>query len=636
MKLQTKLYLGIIIIFAMLAVVIAVLSINYVNTNTIREAASRVRIYARAGWEIHNARVELIRSALEVLAQKPSLRDLLRDPGNGGLASAVREDLEAIRREQKMDILNLTAPDGTVVLRTRFPYNRGDDLATDPIVRQVISTHQASAGVIILELDRLDVEGPGLIERCLAIDKEPRGMLAGAAVPVLENGQLLGVVQMGSLLNGSVEEVDRIRDAVFANEYHNGKPVGTATLFMKDLRISTNVLDNQGRRAVGTRVSREVAEQVLEQGLSWTGRAFVVDTWYLAQYDPITDPAGNVIGMLYVGELEQKYLDLRTRSVIMYLSVILAGMVLAFAMSYLVTKGILGPIRTLSEATRRISGGALAHRVPVKSKDEVGDLSASFNHMAEQLERQREEIERSQQELQVLNSELKATNRNYMELLGFVSHELKNPLTSAVMSLHTVKDGYLGEVTPAQRKSLESAACSLDYFQDMIRNYLDLSRLETGEVEVRKAPVSLLADVVQPVLEGFQRQLQAQNMVVDNRILRNVILNADGDLTRIVYSNLLSNAVKYGYAGGTIVLDAQEDGHKVTLSVRNDGAGIPREKMGMLFKKFSRLDGPHCAGKRGTGLGLYICKQIVDKQGGDIWADSRVGEWVEFSFALPK
>lgn len=635
MKLQTKFNLGIIIIFAMLAVGIAAASMNYVNTNTIREAEDRVKIYTRAAWEIHNGKVTRIQSALEVLAQAQLIEDLIRDPGNEQLLTAVREELEAIRREQKMDILNLLAPDGTVILRTRFPYNKGDSLSSDPIVKQVILTQESSAGNIIFSPGRLDVEGIGLLEWCLTLDREPRGMLSGAAVPVVEGGRLIGIIQMGSLLNGAVEEVDRIRDAVFENEYYKGKPVGTATIFMGDLRISTNVQDNQGRRAVGTRVSREVAEHVLEKGLSWTGRAFVVDTWYLSQYDPIKNPDGNVIGMLYVGELEQKYLDMRTRAVVLNLSVIFVGLVLAFVLSFFIIRDILGPIQKLSDATKRLSSGDLTYRVEAKGKDEVGDLSASFNYMAEQLEGQRQEIERRQQELEDLSNELRAINRNYIEMLGFVSHELKNPLTSAMMSLHTVMDGYLGEISPAQRKSLESVALSLDYFQDMIKNYLDLSRLEKGELEVNKRQISLYTQVVTPVLKGLERELQERQMVLENRIPEYLTLNADGNLLRIVYDNLLSNAIKYGREGGAVVLDARENDGQVTLGVRNDSEGIPPEKMPLLFKKFSRLDSPEYASKKGTGLGLYICKEIVEKQGGEIWVDSEMRKWVKFSFTLP-
>jgi signal transduction histidine kinase len=340
--------------------------------------------------------------------------------------------------------------------------------------------------------------------------------------------------------------------------------------------------------------------------------------------------------MLYVGELEQKYLDLRTRAVILYLSVILAGMVMAFLMAFFITGGILRPIRKLSEATRRISGGDLTHRVTVHSKDEIGELSASFNEMAERLEGQRQELEQKQQQLEALNRDLGAINRNYMEMLGFVSHELKNPLASAIMSLYTVKDGYLGEVTPAQKRSLESVALSLDYFQGMIKNYLDLSRLEKSELQVRKTQISLYARVIQPVLESLNRELQERRMDVDNHVPEDLVLHADADLLRIVYDNLLSNAIKYGREGGTVRLDAQQQLDKVVLSVRNEGEGIPPDKMDMLFKKFSRLDIPEFAGKRGTGLGLYICKEIVEKQGGEIWADSQIGRWVKFSFTLPK
>jgi len=636
MKLQTKFNLGIIVIFGVLAVGISAMSVNYVNTNTIREAENRVRIYARAAWEIHNAKVASIRSASEILAQDQSIRELLHDPQDELLGAAVEEYLETVRREQKMDMLNLLTPDGTVILRTRAPYNRGDSLIDDPMIRHVMSTRRSSSGNIVLALDRLDIEGTGLIERCMAVGGEPRGMLTGAAVPVLEGGQLVGIIQMGGLLNGAVDEVDRIRDAVFADEYYRGKPVGTATLFLGDLRISTNVLDNQGRRAVGTRVSKEVADQILKEGLSWTGRAYVVDTWYLSQYDPIRDPDGTIIGMVYVGELEFKYLDIRARAVGLYLSIILGGMLLAFLMSYFFIRGVLGPIQSLSDATKRVSTGDLTHRVRVVGGDEIGDLSTSFNEMAGQLAGQRQELERRQQELEDLSSQLQMINQNYMEMLGFVAHELKNPLASATMSLYTVKDGYLGEVNDVQKKSLESVALSLDYFHDMIKNYLDLSRLEKGELAVRKAQVPLQAHVVTPVLEGLERAFQDRLMVVENRIPDALVVNADGDLLRVVYDNLLSNAIKYGREGGAIVLDAQASNSQVTLSVLNDSeAGIPKETLPLLFEKFRRLDSPEYAGKKGTGLGLYICKEIVEKQGGEIWADSQMGEWVKFSFTLP-
>jgi len=138
--------------------------------------------------------------------------------------------------------------------------------------------------------------------------------------------------------------------------------------------------------------------------------------------------------------------------------------------------------------------------------------------MAIQLEEQREELGREHQKLEDLNSQLQATNRNYMEMLGFVTHELKNPLASATMSLYTVKDGYLGVLNPAQRRSLESVAFSLNYFEEMIRNYLDLSRLEKGELQVSRTRVGVDSQVIEPILEGLRRSLDDRKMVVENRV----------------------------------------------------------------------------------------------------------------------
>jgi signal transduction histidine kinase len=267
-----------------------------------------------------------------------------------------------------------------------------------------------------------------------------------------------------------------------------------------------------------------------------------------------------------------------------------------------------------------ISRGRIASMAPKKLRERIPELIEMMQRIAE---------------LEALNQALETTNRTYMEMLGFVAHELKNALASAVLSLYTVKDGYLGDITPAQKKSLESVARSLEDLQDMIRNYLDLSRLE-GEIQVAKTYFPLSARVIQPLLEELEGQTQRRRMVVENRIPEAKVVRADADLLKIVYRNLLTNACKYGREGGTIWLEVQEDGQAVTLSVRNNGSGIAPEQMPLLFKRFSRLYHPEHPNQRGTGLGLYICRQIVEKHGGAIWADSQMGEWVRFSFTLSK
>ncbi|MGQ9489475.1 MAG: hypothetical protein ACUVR4_10205 [Anaerolineae bacterium] len=211
MKLQTKFVLAVIAIFALLAAAMAVLTANLVNVNTIREAANHVQIYMRAAWEIHDSKIGRTRAALEVLARDPILIAFLAAKNDEAMAAQVRDALEAVRREQKMDILNVMSPEGWVLLRTRAPYNKGDSLAQDPLIKQATLLRQSSVGNIILKQDQLDIEGSELIERCLAVGNEPRGLFAGAAVPVLDqNDRLIGFVEMGSLLNGATEKVDAI------------------------------------------------------------------------------------------------------------------------------------------------------------------------------------------------------------------------------------------------------------------------------------------------------------------------------------------------------------------------------------------------------------------------------------------
>jgi signal transduction histidine kinase len=640
MRLQTKFGLGILVVFTILAVSIATTSFIWVSQNTIREAQTRVQLHIQASWEIFNGKLDRMQAAMEVLARDQQVREFLQNPYDTTLAFRTRVYLESLRQSQNMDVLDVIDGTGRVLLRTRAPYESGDVVTDDAIVLRAMTTRKLAAGTILISRERLMRAGDGLLARCLANGGEAQGMMQTVAVPIFSEDRLLGVVQMGSLVNGASEKVDRIRDVVFKNEQYNGKPLGTATIFMNDVRISTNVLDSQGKRAVGTRASPEVTQRVLVEGEPWTGRAWVVDTWYLAQYDPLYDPDGRIIGMLYVGELEQKYLDLRTQALMLFLAVILAGMILAFIIFFLIVRSIVEPIHQLAYATQRLAAGDLTYRIDGVTRDatqdEVKNLARSFNEMAEQLQRQREQIEADRRALEKLNADLQTTNRNYMEMLGFVSHELKNPLSSAIMNVHTVKDGYVGPLNETQKAALESVAKSLRYFREMIANYLDLSRLEKGELRVNRARVVLQTDVVAPMIDALARSLQEKRMQVENEIPPTLELNADRDLLRIVYDNLLSNAIKYGREGGKIVLTAREETAKVTLSVWNEGEGIPSEKMDLLFKKFSRIPGTSSAGKKGTGLGLYICKEIVEKHGGKIWVESQVGAWTKFTFELPR
>jgi two-component system NtrC family sensor kinase len=636
MKLNAKTNISLAAVFGLLALMTGVAAFRWQSDHAVKAAENRVGLYIKSAWEIYNAKIERILAALKVLAEAPYLRTILIAGASDKDSRDARVELETLRKDQGMDILILTDRHGRVLLRAREPGVGRDDLSSDPLIAHVLANAKPSSGTVLLSSARLKSEGAGLREICERSGGEARGMMAAAAVPIFDGRRrLLGVIEMGNLLNGAQDKVDRIRDSVFENEQYHGRPVGTATIFMGDLRVSTNVID-QGRSAIGTRASAEVTERVLKQARPWTGRAWVVNDWYLSRYDPIRDPDGRVIGMLYIGALEQQYLDLRSAAVRLQLILVLGAMLLAMGVLYIVIRRtILDPVQRLHLATTRLSAGELSHRVEVASRDEIGDLARSFNSMAARLLTDQAEIQASHAELAQRNADLATINRHYMEMLGFVTHELKAPLGSAILGLYTVRDGYLGEVSEQQKRVLTNTGQSLDYMSGMIRRYLDLSRLEKGELRVVKRWIALRAEVVDPLIEGLAAAVERKAMAIENDLAPGLRAFADRDQLMIVFDNLLSNAVKYGREHGRVRLFAVLVPGAIRLSVENDGEGIPREQIGRLFKKFARLEGQEETPYKGTGLGLFISKAIIEQHGGEIFVESEEGRWARFSFTLP-
>jgi two-component system NtrC family sensor kinase len=168
--------------------------------------------------------------------------------------------------------------------------------------------------------------------------EETSGMVIKAAHPVLDaRGNVLGALMGGILLNRNYEIVDRIKSIVFKDSKYQGKEIGTATIFLGDLRISTNVMDREGSRAIGTRAMKEVVEAVIQKGSPWIQRAYVVDDWYITAYEPLRDVEDKIVGMLYVGILESKYAVLKERLILLFM----LGMLVAIAISSLLSFGII-------------------------------------------------------------------------------------------------------------------------------------------------------------------------------------------------------------------------------------------------------------------------------------------------------
>ncbi len=546
--------------------------------------------------------------------------------------------LEQMRVDNHLDFVTLTDERGMVLVRGRYPYQAGDDQSNDEMVSRAMNG-EAVAGAQILSQDRLAREGERLAEQAFMIfaetprsrprprESETSGMVLKAAVPIIDREERLhGVLYGGILLNRNYEIVDRIKNNVYRDEQYDGKEAGTAAIFQWDVRISTNVKNASGLRAIGTRASGDVYAKVLENGQPYIGRDYVVNADYITAYEPLVDTRGAIIGMLYVGTLEQPFIDTRNKVILLFCAIALLGVITAVVIGYFLARSISKPIEKLASATRAVAAGNFPLDLDIPSRDEIGRLAHLFVNMSRHLK-------------QTL-SDLKDLNRKYLELLGFTTHELKQPLGVLKGYLIMLQDETLGALTTArQREALLEMRNSVNMLNDMIMKYLQLSKIEAGKLVVEKRRFNLFTEAIRPVLEGESAYLAIKKMrlfIETESGLRELELYAAPTLMRIVFSNLITNAIKYGFEEGVITIGHVEDAGTWRFHVRNEGYGIPRDKREMIFDKFVRLDRKELGRQVGTGLGLYNTKEIVEKHGGRIWAESDEGKWADFFFTLPR
>jgi signal transduction histidine kinase len=240
--------------------------------------------------------------------------------------------------------------------------------------------------------------------------------------------------------------------------------------------------------------------------------------------------------------------------------------------------------------------------------------------------------------------QLEAANNAYTQMLGFVSHELKSPVASMVTDAELLSQGYLGPLTPEQTVKVESMARKGRYLLDLVREYLDLARVEQGEIAVEpRSRVNVNEDVIEVALDIMSSQLEARGVHLTKEYPHSPLplICCDPTLLRIVLVNLLDNAVKYGNEQGAIRVSAEVDESnrgttpKLRISVWNEGPGFSSAERNKLFRRFSRLDDPALKGRRGTGVGLYSAWRIIQLHKGRIMAESKHGEWARFTIEIP-
>ena len=415
---------------------------------------------------------------------------------------------------------------------------------------------------------------------------------------------------VATVLNGNIELVRDIQKNLFGDDLYGNKPFGTVTVFCRDVRVATTVLGPEGTIAVGTRVSAEVRQKVLEQGEVWLRRAYVVDEWYLSAYEPIRDLRGENIGILYVGVLERKYTDIRNRAITFLSALIFPTLGLVLLAAFLIARGIVKPLSHLAEISGQIRLGRFdVETAPSRGAQEIRLLSDAFRDM-------KDAIRDREQRLKLQNVELEEANKDYQELMSFVTHELNNSIGALMLNVNLLAEDTEQSLDAEDREIMDQVVRDVERFRDMVRNYLNLSRLEKGTLRYNPEMLDVRDRVIEPLLKRLNRWISHSCFEIRWEWPERVEVYADAALLEIVYSNFIVNALKYGQEW--IGFSARKQGDTWILSVSNGGTPIPAEKIPLLFKKFSRL----VESSDGAGLGLYLVQKIVERHGGEVWCES--------------
>lgn len=536
--------------------------------------------------------------------------------------------------------------------------------------RAALAAGRSVSHFVVWSREQLLALSPALASRAV-LDKElepgagqeTRGLISLSLTPVMgRDGSLWGVLEGGELINGSTRLVDELKGQVFAKNTLPAGSIGSVTLFLGDLRVSTNVPASSSQqlgRAVGTRASAPVREQVLGRGEPWIDRAFVHDAWYVSGYEPLLGANGERIGMLYVGFLEWPIVRTYLTNLLELGSGVVLLLLLSGLLVYRGARDLFTPIERMHKVVRQVQAGRPARigELYLDPDHELAQLGRQFDAMLDRQAAHRQQLARSADELeqkvaertqsleqktaelehhihmltqarqQLLISEKLAA---LGELCAGVAHEINNPLAVILGNVELMKLE-LGEAAAPVSEELALVLAQIERIRAITRSLLQYSR--PGDYET--APVwQHLTPIIEESLTLVRSALRQQqvNLVADLKALQPI--EADRQQLLQVLINLLVNASHALGELGVIRVESRDwlDDAGVLqgaeVRVIDNGSGIEAAIIDKIFDPFFTTRAT------GTGLGLALSHRIISRWGGELLVDSTPGQGSCFTIRL--
>lgn len=619
---------------------VAIAATWMINDWVVEKAQQQIRNDLNAAREVFQHEQSRIEDVIRFTAHSSGITDALEQ----GTGTAISEELRQVREREGLDFLSLLDINGPSLM-TPAGAKSSPLLSQASFVKKALAGEPFS-GTVLLEAGELLRESTALAQKARILlhpenaqkSEETRGMLLVSSTPIIAlDGEVTGCLYGGVLLNNNLVMVDRIRDVVY------GSDGGSATIFLNRIRATTTIRLKSGERAIGTSVSDEVANAVLELGETWLARARVVDEWYLTAYEPIRDPVGQPIGALYVGLIEAPFSALKQRASLLLLGLLALGCGSGYLLAHHIARRIAKPIVELEGSARRLAAGEWDVPLPMADDDEIGHLTCSFKSMTDALQSNEEELnslnsslERKviarTSELEAKSIELMRTQQDLLrteklaaigELASGVAHEINNPTAIIRGNIELVIDQLQAD-HPA-REEAEEALKQTERVSRITQNMLAFAREQTINLE----PV-----LVNKIIEEVIAQVRHHEPLLDVKIEMELgpdvpRISGDSERLRQVFTNIIVNALQAMSGKGLLKIVSRIEGRCVEVRFEDTGPGISEELQGKIFNPFFTTK------SSGTGLGLSVSYGIIRALRGSITVQSQSGAGSCFRIQLP-
>ncbi|EKO3432885.1 cache domain-containing protein [Vibrio fluvialis] len=501
------------------------------------------------------------------------------------------------------------------------------------------------------------------IERVNADRTETRGLVSRTVIPVLNQyNDIIGFLDGGLLLNNSSTLVDQIRDLIYPTKQDNLRPIGTLTIFLDNLRVSTNVplnSDERAGRAIGTRVSNEVRDAVLNQGKEWVDKAYVYDAWYITAYQPIRDQYDNVVGMLYTGYLLWPFVKTYLTNIV---EIGVATLLLLLASGVFVYRGsrdLFRPIERIHRVVKLVQLGKNQRigAIGLDERHELAQLAKQFDNMLDLLQQRNEEIQRAahdleekildrtaslQEKTEQLEHHIQLLNQTrdklivheklaaLGELTAGIAHEINNP-TAVILGNTELIRFELGNDAKRVEEEIDAIMLQIDRIRNITRSLLQYSRHGGVQDEITWQHINPIIDESITLVKTGSKKRDVE-FVTDLHAQSSVEVNRHQLLQILV--NLQMNAIHAMNGKGKLTIRSEdwcEHGEVLgaIVHIEDEGCGIKPEHLKRVFDPF------YTTKREGTGLGLSVSQSLLSQTGGEIRVQSEVGKGSTFSVYLP-